>query len=320
MSALPSDVRAALDALLKGRSRRDLAERSQGISENYRDRLNSSKAVRAEADALSYAIARMPATYAAMAHALGEMLRAAPDLSPRTLIDIGCGPGTAAIAAVSAFPQIESAQLCDRNKPFLDLARKLTMAMAERRAVTFKTLDIDARDLLPPADLVTAGYVLSEVFEGDVVAVGRKLWTAAGLALIITEPGTPEGFRRLRAVRADLIEAGAHVAAPCTHHAACPMSADQWCRVPVRLQRSRDHRALKGGFLAYEDEPVAYLALTRSSPMERAGRRIVGPARVSKVEAALPACGPEGLTTLVAASRDAPRFRALRKLDWGDAV
>ena len=53
-------------------------------------------------------------------------------------------------------------------------------------------------------------------------AVAADLWQRRGQALVLIEPGTPQGFARIRAARAALIEAGAHIAAPCTHDNACP--------------------------------------------------------------------------------------------------
>jgi ribosomal protein RSM22 (predicted rRNA methylase) len=320
LSALPASVRQALDALLAGRSRRDLVTRSHDISEHYREKRNSRGAVRDVDDALAYAVARMPATYAAMAHALGELTRAAPELRPTTLLDAGCGPGSAAMAAVEAFPGLRGLDLLDRNLPLLSLAKALLPGVAGERSVAVTTRDATTRDALPPADLVTAGYVLAELREAEARALARALWASARQALVITEPGTPDSFRRLRLIRDDLIAAGAHVAAPCTHHAPCPMAGDAWCRVPVRVQRSRDHRALKGGTLAYEDEPVAYLVLTREPVAWIATHRIVGPAQTSKIGVSLPVCGSNGLTTLHAASRDPEKFKRFRKLDWGDAV
>ncbi len=62
---LPAELKAALDARLQGLSRNEAAERATRISENYRDGGNSGT-IRNAADALAYALARMPATYAAI--------------------------------------------------------------------------------------------------------------------------------------------------------------------------------------------------------------------------------------------------------------
>jgi ribosomal protein RSM22 (predicted rRNA methylase) len=320
VTQLPASIRQTLDALLTGRARRDLAERSQAISAHYRESRNSNDIVRSADDALAYATARLPATFAAMAFALEQLARASPELKPRTLLDIGCGPGAAAIAALGAFPGIETLDLMDRNGPFLELAKRLVPGFSNMRALRFETLDITSRDALPGAELIVAGYIFAELFEGDVVESARRLWFSAGKALVIAEPGTPEGFRRIRAVREALIAEGAHVAAPCTHEGACPMQGEAWCRVPVRLQRSRDHRVLKGGALGHEDEPLAYLALTKEAPPQRAAYRIVGPAQRTKGEIRLPVCGSAGLRDIPAPARDRILFKRFRKLDWGDAV
>jgi ribosomal protein RSM22 (predicted rRNA methylase) len=320
MSGLPIAVRQALDAMLAGRQRDALSNKSQAITAAYRVGRNSSAVLLSDDDALAYAVARMPATHGAMAHALANTLASSPGLSPVSLLDAGCGPGAAAFAAAAAFPSLRSLTLLDRNGPFLRLARKLAPLAAPDRAIAVLESDLAARPSFQTADLVTAGYVLTELPEAAADALVLRLWAAARMALVITEPGTPSGFARLRRARTALIAAGAHVAAPCAHHALCPMAGDAFCRVPVRIQRSRDHRALKRGALGHEDESVAYLALSRETTVRQTTHRIVGPAIVSKAGVVLPACGASGLERLEAARREPEKFRYFKKLDWGDAV
>ena len=65
---LPAELRAALEARLQGVSRNDAAERAAAISKTYRDG-GGSGAIKTGTDALAYALARMPATYAAVSPA-----------------------------------------------------------------------------------------------------------------------------------------------------------------------------------------------------------------------------------------------------------
>ena len=70
----PAELKAALDGKLRGFSRNDAAGRAAAISKTYRDGGGSS-AIRSEADALAYALARMPATYAAVTASLNALRR-----------------------------------------------------------------------------------------------------------------------------------------------------------------------------------------------------------------------------------------------------
>src|SRR5258707_4337955 len=91
---LPAELKAALEARLQGLSRNDAAERAALISQTYRDGVGSG-AIRSEADALAYALARMPATYAAASGSLNALRDIMPDFAPASLLDVGAGPRTA---------------------------------------------------------------------------------------------------------------------------------------------------------------------------------------------------------------------------------
>src|SRR5690242_7002636 len=103
--SLPAELRAALDARLEGVSRQDVAARAAAISKTYRDGRNSG-AITSEADALAYALARMPATYAVVVASLKALQELRPDFAPQSLLDVGAGPGTASWAAAEAFPTL----------------------------------------------------------------------------------------------------------------------------------------------------------------------------------------------------------------------
>src|ERR1700749_3583102 len=98
---LPAELKAALDARLHGLSRNDAAERAAAISRTYRGGGNSA-AIRTETDALAYALARMPATYAAVTASLNALGELRPDFAPLDVLDIGAGPGTATLATAEA--------------------------------------------------------------------------------------------------------------------------------------------------------------------------------------------------------------------------
>jgi ribosomal protein RSM22 (predicted rRNA methylase) len=301
---------AQITLLLEGVSRKTLSERAARLSAAYRGG-GTSVRVADRLDGLAYLVARAPATYAAIRAALGRAQAAAPGFQPLSLLDIGAGPGTAAWAARDLWPAMDAMTLVEPNPVFRELAARL---LPEARIVAGSL-----SGGLPQADLVTAGYVLAELAEADAARAARELWAVTGGLLVLVEPGTPSGFARIRAARAALIEAGGHVAAPCTHDAACPKTGGDWCHFFQRLPRSRDHLIAKSARVPFEDEAYAYLAVSRLPPPHRAGARIVGPVAETKAGLAFPLCDGSGLRTQFVARRDKEMVRAVRRKNWGDA-
>src|SRR5215469_11627408 len=111
---LPPDLKAGLARLAHGVSRIAVADRAAAQSRNYRAG-GGSQAITTGEDALAYAFARMPATYAAAVAVFNALRETLPAFRPRSMLDVGAGPGTAAFAAVQAFETLEDIRLLDAN-------------------------------------------------------------------------------------------------------------------------------------------------------------------------------------------------------------
>ena len=137
--------------------------------------------------------------------------------------------------------------------------------------------------------------------------------------LVIIEPGTPSNFDLIARIRRDLIASGAHLVAPCPHEDECPMAiANDWCHFSVRLERTSEHRQMKGGALGYEDEKFSYLAFSKQ-PLLRADSRIVRHPMTHSGYIRLTLCQPSGLQEKTVTRSHKETFRAARKAKWGDA-
>src|ERR1700719_4419413 len=121
---LPAELKAALDAPPHGLSRSHAAARAAIISQTYRGG-GGSGAIKSQTDALAYALARMPATYAAVAASLNALCETRPDFAPKNLLDVGAGPGTASWAAATAFASLQGFTLIDANAALGALAQDL---------------------------------------------------------------------------------------------------------------------------------------------------------------------------------------------------
>jgi ribosomal protein RSM22 (predicted rRNA methylase) len=316
---LPAELKAALDARLQGLSRTNAAGRAAIISQTYRDG-GGSGAIRSETDALAYAVARMPATYAAVTASLNALRQIAPDFAPKSLLDVGAGPGTASWAAAEAFSSLHDFALLDANPALRTLALDLASGSARLRNIDYRRGE--ARAALgdaEAADLVVASYMIGEMKDSEQDALAALMWQKTRDTLLVVEPGTPAGYARIIALRAQLIAAGAHIAAPCPHDGRCPLAAPDWCHFTQRLPRSRAHRQLKSAELPYEDEKFAYVALTRA-PVAWHPARVLAQPDVSKVEVTAKLCTAEGLVIARVPRRAKADYAAARRWRWGDAV
>jgi ribosomal protein RSM22 (predicted rRNA methylase) len=311
-------LRAALDRLATCISRKELAARAATLSENYRAG-GRSQAIRSPTDALAYAFTRLPATYAA-AIAVFNALQEVCDLEPRSLLDVGAGPGTAAFAAAEAFGTLAEIHLVETNVEMRELGSAL-LTQATRPALHAAAYhgSLALPSTAAPADLVVASYMAGELARNEHTDFAQALWTVTAHALVVIEPGTPAGYERIIEIRRLLVATGAHVAAPCPHERACPLVAPDWCHFAQRLPRSRDHLQVKGASVPFEDEKFSYVVLSRAPP-RRVDARVLAPPKVTKSAVTAKLCTAQGVVAEGAARRDGDPYRRRKSWRWGDGV
>lgn len=311
---LPPALRLAVDAVLEGISGRDLAAASDALSQRYRGEVRDGRPhVSDELTARAYLAARLPATYAAVRTALNAVAELRPDFTPRSLLDFGAGPGTALWAARDCWPDLDAATLVEASASM----RKFGEDFAGESGVA----RVDWRHDAPAtgeSDLVTLAYVLDELDPAQRTALVQQLWSRSADTLLIVEPGTPAGWRRVLDARALLLNQGAHMLAPCPHTHACPLSAPDWCHFSRRVARSRAHLQAKSAEVPWEDEKFIYLAVARNSANLPAAR-VIAPPRAGSGKVELKLCESDGKAeTVLVTKREGARYKQARRLAWGE--
>lgn len=313
------DLRSALAGLLDGLPPRQAARAVERLISAYRGATPTHAPIlRDRADVAAYAAYRMPATFEAVHQALTAFAGAVPDWTPGSHTDLGGGTGAAAWAVTATWPGERPVTVLDWAEPALALGRELAGANPALGRAEWRRDRIGPGLVLEPVDLVTVSYVLNELTAPDRAALVDTAAEAAG-AVVIVEPGTPDGYARVIEARDRLIAAGFRIAAPCPHSAACPVvPGTDWCHFSARVSRSSLHRQIKGGSLAYEDEKFSYVAATRH-PAVPAPARVVRRPQIRKGQVLLDLCETEpSLRRATITKRHGDVYRAARDTGWGD--
>ncbi|MDX8481978.1 small ribosomal subunit Rsm22 family protein [Mesorhizobium sp. VK24D] len=318
---LPAPLRQGVDSLLDGVPMPALKQAAKALSDRYRAELRDGRLhLGDDMAAKAYLATRLPATYAAVRASIDALTDTCPDFQPKSLLDIGAGPGTMLWATADAWPELERAVLVEASAAVRKIGQSLAAGPIAARTdwvAGDATIDLDG---LEPADLVSAAYVLDEIAPASLPKLIDRLWRLSGDTLLIVEPGTPTGWQRILAARKQLIGAGAHVPAPCPHEAPCPLVAPDWCHFSRRVARSRLHRLAKDADVPWEDEKFIYLAASRQPAPARASR-VIAPPKAGSGKVVLKLCQPDGSAAeRLFSKRDGEVFRAARRADWGDSV
>ncbi|MEV7344353.1 small ribosomal subunit Rsm22 family protein [Streptomyces sp. NPDC093544] len=320
MTAPADTLRTALAGLLDGLPPKVAAQSVERLIANYRGRTPTHTPIlRDRSDVVAYAAYRMPATFEAVRTALDAFADAAPGWAPNSHVDVGGGTGAATWAVNATWEGTRPVTVLDWAEPALALGREIAAANPELKSAEWHRSRIGAALTIESTDLVTVSYVLGELTDADRTRVVDAAASAAQ-AVVIIEPGTPDGYARVIEARDRLTGAGFRIAAPCPHSAGCPIvPGEDWCHFSARVSRSSLHRQVKGGSLPYEDEKFSYVAATRFPPVP-APSRVVRKPQIRKGQVLLDLCETEpALRRETVTKRHGLLYKAARDADWGDA-
>ncbi|MCP4923254.1 MAG: rRNA methyltransferase [bacterium] len=310
---LPASLLKKVEGLVKGFSSERLQEISGRLSALYK----KGAAFEDQEDlAKVYAAARFPATYAALTEVFG--LFKDWDIQPKTLLDLGGGPGTTFWAAKS-FWDLEKVTVFESSKAMGRVAESLGIFEDAAPPISWQSARLENVDSFPKADMAVLSYVLGELPKKDQDHVLRRAFEAADQFVVLVGPGTPAGFEVLRRARSNLIEWGGSVWAPCPHDLECPMQGRDWCHFSVRLPRTNLHRTVKTGSLPYEDEKYAYVIVGKEPCPDRPKGRLVKRPMKRPGHVVLDVCQQSGdISRQIVSKKDKQSYTKARRSSWGD--
>ena len=315
---LPRELSAAIEEAAASFQLKELQESAGKIRSVYlEEKSDGISIVSKEAEAMAYALTRMPACYAAVRKSLDLTLEFTEDV-PRTLLDIGAGTG-AVLWAADSLIALKKAKLLERESSMSSLGKKLAEYGEEVVSeASWASFDLVNGEIGETAELVTASYILNELREEDFIPSAKKLYDAAEKILLIVEPGTPKAFAKMRKLREYFISIGGKIVAPCPHMESCPMPEEDWCHFTARISRSSLQKKLKEAEAPFEDEKFTFLAVAKKES-GRAEARIIRHPQIRSGHIILSLCKKEGPVQLTLTKKDGQAYKLARKAEAGDS-
>jgi len=312
---LPASLQADISKLSEGVERDTLRKAAERLTVVYRGH-EAPKPFSSDAERIAYLVVRMPATFMAVNAAIASTMESMAGWIPRSMLDLGSGPGTAMWAVADVLPSIESFEAVERESGLIEMGRRLA---GDAFSATWTSADLRSWSPERRYEIVVASYSVGELGQSDRERLIKRAWEVCDGVLMVVEPGTPKGFGAIAELRDQLIGLGAHLAAPCPHRLACPMrEAGDWCHFAARVERTSEHRRLKQAELGYEDEKFSYVAASRIQPAPALARIVRHPLRHSG-HSKLQLCTPEGLQQVTITKSQREKYRAVKRAEWGSA-
>lgn len=301
---LPQQFIEKIEKLVVGHKASSLAESYFYLSDNYKQ---ASSPVVQYKDALAYACARMPATFATIERVMHEFYKKCPDYAFTNVLDIGSGTG----ALMCYFSQLDiTYHAVERSESMIKLSQQI-IENCELKPKIYK--DCVERYLNCEQQYACSFFVYSLNEIANKTEVLQKVIDHTEDYVFIIEAGTPKGFEIVQLAKRLASKNNCGIIAPCASHQ-CPLEKSDWCHFNVRLPRTKIHNLVKQSKLAYEDEKFCYIILSKKVNDCVSNNRVIKRPMKKTGHVIFDVCTRNGTKRLI--SKD----KLNRKKEWGDEV
>lgn len=326
---LPTNIETAISNSLSQQDTSAWVRHAAALHERYVSRGKSYGRISLNnfEDTLAYLAMRLPATYAQIYSVFANIQELVPTWQPKTLLDLGSGPGTGSWAAHEVWPSIVESTSIDQHIDFLTLGKQIQEIAIPDVEMQWQQKDL-RREIDHKAktyDIVLIANVLDELspISADKL-IGQAFNSCTGM-LIIVEPGTPMGNSITENAAKKLAHAG-QLLAPYIENTFVP-SEEYYVHFPQRFirpdfqRRIRQHmREASLNASDWEVSKYAYTVISKIPAEITPWGRSIGPLRKHKGFLEVPILTKNGIEKVTVMKRHSLQYSFAKDLKWGQLI
>lgn len=325
---LPSGINKAISNLLSKQETTEWLTRAAILHSHYmnRDKGVSGSYINDFSDVLAYLGLRTPATYAQIYSVLSQVQEIMPVWQPKSLLDIGSGPGTGIWATKSIWPGLETATAIDREKYFLPTGKEIIQKASFPVKVLWQQQDITTRidNRGMGYDVILIANVLNELDRSQRRQLLGQAYNLCKGVMVIIEPGTSAGTKIVQETAKDFSKFT--LLAPYINNTFVE-SQEQWIHFSQRFIRPEFQRRIRQHMRTssltasdWEETKYAYVVIGKIPAKEKVWGRSIGLIKKQKGFLEVPILTQDGIKQVKVLKRHKKEYSFAKNLQWGQAI
>ncbi len=326
---LPKPIEEAIVQTLNEHKDTEFDSKAQDLHARYiaQDKGNHKSYFQDFASTLAYLALRSPATYAQIYATLANAKELLPSWKPRTMLDLGSGPGTTIWAAHEVWDTITEARAIDQQNSIISLGKQIADTAILPITINWNRQDIREGIVEDEKtyDVVVIANVLNELNPTTAEKVIGQAFNKTSGVLVIIEPGTPTGSAIVQNAAKILSKAGTLIA-PYIESFVVQQN-DFYVHFSQKFTRPEFQRRIRqqmreSSLMAsdWEDAKYSYTIISKLPAEITLWGRCVGPAQIQKGFLEIPILTKTSLEKLKVMKRNKLQYNFAKDLKWGDLI
>lgn len=326
---LPPLISESVSRILLRSDARLLSLQAKELHERYMQGANPLQPnIQKPTDCIAYLALRFPATFAQIASALSQIQERIPGWEPKSVLELGCGPGTGIWAAKSVWKSIRTATGVDKEQLFLTLAEEIQYDAKMQIDITWVKSTLikwETAEDNTKYDLIIVANVLNELMEEERASLIEKITSRSSGVVLILEPGTTVGYSIVQPAARKLAETE-HLIAPYIHNTFAE-SSEYWIHFSQRFQRPEFQRRIRQSMREsplmasdWEDAKYSYVAWGNVASQKTIWGQCIGKIEKLKGFLTIPVLTADGVVNARVLKRNKSEYNFVKTIRWGELL